>query len=586
MRTLAQAITDGAAQYPAHTHTYQDSAGRETTYTFVELERRTARIAAGLQERGLRKGDRIGLVLIEPEEFILTFLAAIRVGIVPVPLYPPMSMSELDAYVDKLVRITTNADAKLMVVSDRAKNIVWQVVDRVPSLRSLVNSEELLASDGTAQFPEIHPDDLAFLQYTSGSTSDPKGVMVTHRCLSANAIAVTNDGLRCDAERDVTVSWLPLYHDMGLIGFVIAPLFIPMSAVYIPTVRFLKRPSSWMDAVHRHRGSVCFCPPFALALMARRAKEEELQTWDLSCLRVVGVGAEPIQPAGVRQFTELFSSRCNMPRNAVVSAYGMAEATLAMALKPLEQELRTRHVDANTFQAEGLAVDTEPGPHALEHVSCGVTFPDHELAIFGPDGQRLPESQEGHIHFRGPSVAGGYFQNPEATLEAFRSDGWLATGDLGYMHEGELYVTGRLKDLIIVNGRNLHPQSIEWPIYDLEGVRRGNVVAFSRPGAETEELVLVAETTANPPESLAQDIRDVVKREFGVPVADVVLLGAGELPKTSSGKLQRRRARQLYLTGQLGKLGSRTMGATGSKILIAKHVARSMLARVKNIATR
>lgn len=583
MLTIGQAIEEAVQKYPTHTHTYIDGAGNETMYTMVEIERRTARIIAGFQERGIHAGDRIGLVLIDPEDFIPTFLAALRAGVIAVPLYPPMSMADLDAYIEKLVRITTNAECKLLVVSERIHKVLWQVVDRVPSIQTLLDPKDLLASKGTPTFPVVDPDSIAFLQYTSGSTSDPKGVMVTHRSLYENCYAVGIEGCKVDPTRDKTVSWLPLYHDMGLIGFVCTPVILQLEAVFIPTMRFLKRPSTWMDAISRHRGTVTFCPPFAPALAARRAKPEELERWDLSCLRVVGVGAEPIQPEGARQFTELFSTHCNMPRNVIMPSYGMAEATLAMSCKPVDEEMKTFHIDSEYFRKEKKVKFVEPSDESQEVVSCGITFPRHELGIFAAPGQRLEDGQEGEIYFRGPSVAAGYYKNEEATRESFHADGWLATGDLGFMLNGEVFVTGRIKDLIIINGRNIHPQSIEWPLYEVEGVRRGNVVAFSKPGKTTEEVILCIETTPEPPEDLEQRVRDVVIREFGIPVADVVLLSAGQLPKTSSGKLQRRQTRALYESGELTSKAARTMGATGSKLTIAKHVARSFVARAKNI---
>lgn len=586
MRTIGQAIFENAQQHPNHNHTYIDGAGNETVYSFVEIEQRTARLVAGFQAAGLKKGDRVGLILIDPEEFILTFLAALRLGIIAVPLYPPMSMADLDAYIEKLVRITTNAECKLIVASEKIHKVLWQVVSRVPSIQTLVDAKALYADTPQTQFPECDADDIAFLQYTSGSTSDPKGVMVTHGTLWANCAGICYDGVGVDPTTDKTISWLPLYHDMGLIGFVCAPVLTSMSAVYIPTLRFLKRPSVWLEAVHHYRGTITFCPPFAPALAARRAKPEDLERWDLSCLRVVGVGAEPIQPEGARQFTELFATHCGMPRNVILPSYGMAEATLAMSNKPSHEEMKTLHINAEVFRKSKTVQLVPPSEESQEVVSCGKAFKDHELGIFAGPGKRLPEGQEGEIYFRGPSVAKGYFKNEEATREAFHADGWLATGDLGFMLDGEIYVTGRLKDLIIINGRNIHPQSIEWPLYDVEGVRRGNVVAFSRPGRTTEEVTLCIETTADAPEDLEQRIREVVNREFGIPVADVLLLSAGQLPKTSSGKLQRRQTRALYESGELAHKATRTMGSSASTLTVAKHVARSFVARARNFVQR
>lgn len=586
MLTIAQALVRSSTKYPNNKHTYLDSAGGETTYTMVEIEQRTAVIAAGLQARGLSKGDTVGLVLIDPEEFILSFFACLRIGVIAVPLYPPMSMADLDAYIEKLTRICQNAQCKVMIASERVHNVLWQVVDQVPSMKTLLQVDDLTKHNQALQSPEIHPEEIAFLQYTSGSTSDPKGVMVTHASLYANCHAILYDALKIDPVHDVTVSWLPQYHDMGLIGFVIAPMMAGMSSVYIPTIRFLKRPNLWLETIHTHGGTCTFCPPFALALAARRARPADLERWDLSRLRIVGVGAEPIQPDGARQFTELFSEHCGMPTTAVLPAYGMAEATLAMTLKSVNQPMRTIHIDFERFQAEKTAEIVEPGENTAEFVSCGSTFPNHDIAIFGEDGQKLPDGVEGEIHFRGPSVAAGYYLNEEETKEAFREDGWLATGDLGFMLDGEVYVSGRVKDLIIVNGRNIHPQSIEWPLYDLDGVRPGNVVAFSRRGRSTEEIFICVETTADAPENLEQRVRDTVIREFGVPVEQVIMLQAGQLPKTSSGKLQRRLTRKMFEEGTLTTKASRAMGASGAKVTVAKHVARSFIARVKNIAAR
>lgn len=586
MLTLAQALVRSATKYPTNTQTYLDSAGGETTYTMVEVEQKTAKIAAGLQARGVVKGDKVGLVLIDPEEFILSFYACLRIGVIAVPLYPPMSMADLDAYIDKLTRICQNAQCKIMIASERVHKVLWQVVDQVPSMKTLIEVKDLTNHDHALRSPEILPEETAFLQYTSGSTSDPKGVMVTHASLFANTNAILYDALHVSAENDVTVSWLPQYHDMGLIGFVIAPMMAGLSSVYIPTIRFLKRPNLWLETIHQHRGTITFCPPFALALAARRARPADLERWDLSQLRIVGVGAEPIQPVGARQFTETFSKHCGMPVSAVLPAYGMAEATLAMALKRVDEPMRTVHIDFDRFQADKVVEIVEPSENSAEFVSCGVTFPGHGIGVFNESGEALPEGVEGEIFFRGPSVAAGYYLNEEETKESFRSDGWLATGDLGFMLGDEVFVSGRVKDLIIVNGRNIHPQSIEWPLYDLEGVRPGNVVAFSRRGLSTEEIVICVETTADAADDLEQRVRDTVIREFGVPVEEVILLQAGQLPKTSSGKLQRRLTRKMYEEGTLLSKASRAMGSSGAKITVAKHVARSFIARVKNIAVR
>jgi fatty-acyl-CoA synthase len=579
-RTIAEAVANVGKHHPDLGFVFQDLDGKETAYTFPQVERQTATRAANLQAAGLRQGDRLGLIVIEPEDFVLTFLAAVRIGVVPVPLYPPLSFGNLDAYADRTAKVLESAGARLLVASAKLQNVLWNMVDRVPSLERLIAAERLREDAGEPVFPTIVPEDLAFLQYTSGSTSDPKGVMVTHASLVANSRGIIKEGLQISAEAgDKGVSWLPLYHDMGLIGFVIAPICWGIPVVFIPTMRFIKRPSVWLDTIHRHRGTTSFAPNFAYALAARRVKDSDLDQWDLSCLRVLGCGAEPIQAPTMRQFTELFSARCKMPETAIMPAYGMAEATLAITLKPSHQHLRTIVIDAESFSETGRATAPREGKPAVEHVACGVAFEGHEVAILDEHGNPLPNGFEGEICHRGPSVTPGYYGNPEATAQSWRN-GWLRTGDLGFLDDGQLYVTGRIKDLIIVNGRNVHPQAVEWAVAEVDGVRRGNVVAFSVPGELGEELVVVLETKESETGPLAEEVRRAVQRELSLTARDVVCLKTGALPKTSSGKLQRRKTREMYLRGQLG-VGDRSFGASSDTITLAKHVATSMWSRAK-----
>ncbi|MFT6143921.1 MAG: acyl-CoA synthetase (AMP-forming)/AMP-acid ligase II [Myxococcota bacterium] len=579
--TLAQAIAQVGQVWPGKTNVFQDMDGVETEYTFPQIERDTATRAAALQALGLKKGDRIGLIIIEPEDFVLTFYAAIRIGVVPVPMYPPLSFGSLDAYADRTARVLTACGAKALIASTRLKNILFSQVDKVPSIERFVAAEELSHATGEPDYPEITEDDICFLQYTSGSTSDPKGVIVTHKSLIANCRGIITEGLELSPENnDRGISWLPLYHDMGLIGFVIAPYIHGIPTVYIPTVRFIRRPSAWLDAIHRHRGTVTFAPNFAYALAMKRVKKSQMEEWDLSCLKICGCGAEPIQGETMRAFTKLFNENCDLPLTSVLPAYGMAEATLAMSFKPIDDEFKTNFVDAETFENDKSVALPEQGKTFIEHVSCGRPFPGHRVVAMDTNANILAEGQEGELCFSGPSVAPGYWENPEATAKTFR-DGWLHTGDLGYIHEGEVYVTGRLKDLIILNGRNLHPQSIEWEVAEIQGVRRGNVVAFSRPGGRSEELVVALETRAQDLDNLKAAVRARLQKEMGLTVAEIVALVPGTLPKTSSGKLQRAKARQQYLNNSLGKEGARTVGANAGRVTLARHVARSLWSRAK-----
>ncbi|NCG17934.1 MAG: AMP-binding protein, partial [Rhodobacterales bacterium] len=414
---------------------------------------------------------------------------------------------------------------------------------------------------------------------TSGSTADPKGVMVTHGSLIANSKGIITEGLQL-TPGDTGVSWLPLYHDMGLIGFVIAPIVYGINIVFIPTLRFIKRPSVWMDTIHRHRGNATFGPNFAFALATKRVKKSQMEAWDLSCLKVVGCGAEPIQAETMRHFTKTFNEGCNMPITSIMPAYGMAEATLAISLKPAGEAMRTLLVDAEFYEEHGTVISPIDGKAELEWVACGVPFADHEVAVFDDKGNKLDEGREGELCHRGPSITAGYFNNPKATAEAFRN-GWLHTGDLGFLQGGQVFITGRIKDLIIVNGRNVHPQAVEWAVAEVDKVRKGNVVAFSVPGPAGEELVVVLETRIDDTTNLVADTLKAVQSELSLRITKVVCLKPGSLPKTSSGKLQRRKTRQMYLTDTLVGHGSRAAGSKGDRLNLAKHVASSMWSRAK-----
>lgn len=583
-QTLTEALDRLPEIRPGGGYTFIDMKGGQKLVTYGEMNARTRAFAGRLMDQGLVVGDRVGLVVIEPEDFVVAFLGTIRAGMVPVPLYPPMALGELDAYLGRLGRILTKGEVKAMVASKALEKIIWGVVDKVPTLQGVLAIEKMMAPrEGEVELPVPAPEDLCFLQYTSGSTSDPKGVMVQHRHLAANCQAMA-DHLQIDRFTDRAFAWLPLYHDMGLIGFVITGTMHGFDIVLMPTLRFLKRPNAWLQGVHDTRSTITFCPPFALSLAARRAKAPQLEKWDLSCLRVVGVGAEPIQPEGVRQFTELFGEHCGMDHTVVTPAYGMAEATLAMSMKSPGADFSTRVVDAATFEAEGRVATAEAGAVVLEHVSCGFPLPGHEVRAVGADGRFLPEGVQGELCFKGPSVTAGYLNQHQATADAFQ-DGWLHTGDLGYVLDGEIFVTGRLKDLIILNGRNLHPQSLEWAVGTIEGVRKGNVVCFSVPGDGTEALVVALEAQPDAPEDLAEAVRERLRRAEGVPVSEVLVLQKGQLPKTSSGKLQRRRARQLHIEGTLTTQGSRAQGqgpgSISGRATLARHVVRSAWTRVK-----
>lgn len=547
---MIEALQGAASRFPANGFTFQNQAGEETTYTFPEMERITRRIATGLQERGLIKGDRLGLIITEPEHFVLTFLAAVRVGIVPVPIYPPLYLGSLASYFRQTEAILRSSHAALVAVSTKLVDSLSCLLKQLPELKTLIAVESLRSSPDFMSECSIEPDDVVFLQYTSGSTMEPRGVMVTHRSLVSNIHCFMGQALRADPATDKGVTWLPLYHDMGLVGFVLGPLYWGVSVVFIPTLRFVKNTGVWMEAIHNHRGTITFAPNFAFALMLRRARAVDLERWDLSSLKALGCGAEPIQPDTMRQFMDVFGQNCGLPATALMPAYGLAECTLAVAMKRLPDIMHTDHVHRTAFEEAGVAQPPVDGNPVIEHVACGAPFDGHEVEIRDAEERPLPDGYQGEIWVRGPSVCAGYAGNPEAWSQVWR-DGWLRTGDLGYRRNHQLFISGRSKDLIILNGRNVHPQLIEWVVNQVKGVRPDCIVAFSRPGQGGEELVVVVETKERRNAAFIVEVADAVQQAIYTKPADIVCVKPGSLPRTSSGKLRRQQVRRDYLSGSL-----------------------------------
>ncbi|MBX7114379.1 MAG: fatty acyl-AMP ligase [Myxococcaceae bacterium] len=561
--------------------------GGEDFMSFATLREEAMNRAAHFRALGLKHGDRVALVLPDGQDFVPTFLGAVWAGLVPVPLYPPLSLGKLDAYLETLVNICRKATPAYLVTNAKLSQVLWSGAARIPSLQGVLAAEELrqpAPSEASREPAKVSGDDLCFLQFTSGSTSLPKGVEVTHDALRANAWAIMRDGLNTDSSVDMGVSWLPLYHDMGLIGFVLSPLFHNVQVTFIPTLSFVRGANIWLSTIHKKRGTISFAPNFAYSLAAKRAKPEQLENWDLSCMRAFGCGAEPINPTTMKNFVETFIP-AGLKASALVPCYGMAEATLAISFIGLDEELSTDKIDATTYRDEKRAVPAQGNAATVEFVSCGRTFPGHDVGAFADDGQRLPDRQVGELWVKGPSIARGYYQDPQAS-EATFGQGWLRTGDLGYLVDGQVFITGRKKDLIIINGRNYDPQRIEWLVDEMPEVRRGNTVAFSVPGQASEELVVVVESRSENPAALKEAITQRVNEELSLNCSAVVVAPPGSLPKTSSGKLQRSRTRQQYLDGTVGKEGVRTLGASADRAVLAKHVALAWVGKSRHRVRR
>jgi|HubBroStandDraft_1064217.scaffolds.fasta_scaffold02127_6 fatty-acyl-CoA synthase len=566
-----------------------DASAPETVLSYADVERLSARFGGALQALGLRKGDRVALILPNNDDFVLAFFGAIRAGIVPAPIYPPMTLGHLEPYLDNTRHIVAKSGARVLVTTARIKRLLGTVQAACPALEQVAAIEGIRESTEPLRPETIALDDVALLQFTSGSTSRPKGVTLTHANLAANIKCIMEDGLAV-REDDIGVSWLPLYHDMGLIGFVIAPLYHRVPIVYLPALLFLKRPVSWFQAITKHRGSIAYAPNFAYALCVKRIKPADLTGLDLSTWRVAGCGAEPIRPETLEAFASSFAG-IGLRKESLCPSYGMAEASLAVAFSKLGAGVRTVSVDGPALWETGIA-ETVPESHerAVRFVSCGSEFPGHAIRAFAQDdaasAKPLADGVVGEIRISGPSVMRGYWEDGERTREAFAGS-YLRTGDLGFMSGGELYICGRSKELVIVNGRNYYPQDMEWEAGKVAGVRKGNVVAFGArdpSGVERDRERVVLAFEVQEAERLAQaaglaaQVRKAVLEGMGLTLDDVVALPHGALPKTSSGKLQRAKTRELYETGELmGRPGARD----STKLDTAKHAAMSQLSYLK-----
>jgi len=562
-RTVAQAIEDAASSTKTGYRFVDEQSGAEPFFTHGGIERASARFGGALQALGLKKGDRVALILPDNADFVFAFLGAVRAGIIPVPIYPPTGLGKLAGYLENTLHIVERSGAKVLVTSSEIKLMLGTIAAKAPALQKVIAVEPVRTAKEELKPAKVELDDVCFLQFTSGSTSRPKGVTLTHRNMAANVRAIMQLGLGVRDSVDSGVSWLPLYHDMGLIGFVIAPIYHKNTVTFLPPLLFLKRPARWLDAILRHRGTISFGPNFAYALCVKRIKEPEMQGLDLSSWRVAGCGAEPIRAENLRAFATKFES-VGFSEKAFVCCYGMAESTLAISFSRLGTGVNVDVVEGEKLwserRAEPIAVESEAeSERAAPIVQCGSAFPEHDIQVFAPDDDEsktpLGEREVGEIRLRGPSVMQGYWNETELSTRAF-AGGWLKTGDLGYLASGAVHICGRSKEVIIVNGRNYYPQDLEWEAGGVQGVRKGNVIAFGtmKPQGDRERVVLVFETQVNGDEALHAlkgEVRKAVQQGIGLTIDDVVGVKVGVLPKTSSGKLQRAKARELYETGEL-----------------------------------
>jgi len=555
-RTLNEVLDWHARTNPDRPHIRlysDDDLGEAITYR--DLRDGAERVARGLHQSDFRPGQSVVIMLPTGREYFFTFFGILLAGGVPVPIYPPARPTQIEDHLTRHAGIVANCQGRMLVTVAEAKRLGGLLKARTESLREVVTVDELTARDGAFTPPAVKPADTAFLQYTSGSTGNPKGVVLTHANLLANIRAM---GEALDLQSDeVFVSWLPLYHDMGLIGAWLGNLHYAIPLVIMSPLAFLSRPQRWLKAIDRHRGTFSAAPNFAYELCLRRVADADLEDLDLSTWRRAFNGAEAVNPETLRRFAERFR-RCGFRAEAMMPVYGLAECSVGLAFPPMGRGPLIDRVERDTFMDTGRA---EPVPaadgHALSFVACGRPLTGHQIRVVDGAGRELPERRQGRLQFRGPSTTGGYFRNPKATAELFDGD-WLNSGDLAYIAGGDVHITGRSKDIIIRAGRNIYPAEFEDAVGDLDGLRKGAVAVFGSADAAsgTERLVVLAETRKRQAEDLDRlraEINALAVDLVGGPPDDVVLAPPRTVLKTSSGKVRRAACRELYERGLIGK---------------------------------
>jgi acyl-CoA synthetase (AMP-forming)/AMP-acid ligase II len=534
--------------------TFCDAQERETSASFAELHERAARTAGALRELGVQRGDRVAIVLPTGVSFMDAFFGALYAGAIPVPLYPPVRLGRLDEFHDRTARMLQVVGARIVLSDARISRLLGVAVSRARPPLGL----HKLPLQGAQVFEPGKPDDLALIQFSSGTTVDPKPVALTHAAVLYNVVAI--QGIVPEDDAQAGVSWLPLYHDMGLIGCLLLAVHRPGPLTLIPPEAFLAKPALWLRTISRHKATLSVAPNFAYGLCLRRIRDEEIAGIDLRTWRFALNGAEAVAPQVLRRFVERFSKH-GFDEKALMPVYGLSEASLAV-----------------TFTPPGR------GPHTLQHgrrelASVGAPLPGVDVRIVDAQHSGLhpspaePAPPEGRIQVRGPSVMREYFGNPDATTEALR-DGWLETGDLGFIEGGELFVSGRAKDVLILRGANHVPQEFEEAIDGLEGVRPGCAAAVALQTEFGEELAMLVERDGAQVADLEQRISARVVERTGIKPLEVRLLAPGTLPRTSSGKLRRAEAARQLEAGELRPPDAVT------PMHVAKEMARSFIAKV------
>jgi fatty-acyl-CoA synthase len=567
VKTLADVLARAAAS--PYAVTFIDSRGREERYPYVAIAERARAAAAMLRKHGVEPKERVAIILPTGVGFFDAFLGCVIMGAVPVPLYPPTRLGRLDEYKTRTVQMLHAVDAKLVITDNRAGKVLGETMLEAKPVRGWLDVTELTRDMVATMRPTLHEDDVGFVQFSSGTTNAPKPVVLTHRQILANINAIigaVDEAYPLAApERHSCVSWLPLYHDMGLIGAMLGALAYPGELTLLGPETFVAEPVRWLRAISEKRATISSAPSFAYSLCLERIDDAALAGINLSSWRLAMNGAEPVAPAVMERFGERFSRKGLRPET-LTPVYGLAEATLAVTFSDLKKPWRMTRFDTQKLAREGIAM---PSPEGMPLVDLGRPVPSIELRIAGEEGEALEANRLGRIEIRGPSVTRGYLNDTPRDESA-----WLDTGDTGFIHEGSLYVYGRTKDMIVLRGKKYAPHELEHAANGAPGVRTGCVAAVGITGKEGEELYLFVEHSRGKTVDESA-LRAAVGAATGFNEMHIVVLEPGTLPRTSSGKISRSETARRYRADAL------TPPTPLSMLRLAVTAFRSKLAMVK-----
>ncbi len=558
-KTLPEAL-DYAAQGLRGLNFYSARGELENSISYGQIRDRAHEIGKRLVHFGVKRHSRVALIAETNEDFVCYFLGCQYAGLLPVPLPLPTSFGGRDGYTEQLheqmksckASVAISAAYMLPLLDEATHGLKMEFVGSPDTFEAQSSDADIK----NVELPLVEPDDLAYLQYSSGSTRFPHGVAVTHRSLMSNCHGIGRIGMEVQDD-DRAVSWLPFYHDMGLVGMLISPITCQVSIDYLATEAFARRPIQWLKLISKNRGTMCSGPTFGYEICARRANSTDLEGLDLSSWRVAGIGADMIRPNVLEIFAETFKD-CGFDKRAFMPSYGLAECTLAVSFGPKSSGYQVDLVSEEVLSGDVKSVREHKingnGANYREVVNCGKPLPEYELEIRDEHDDALVDREIGRVCVKGPSVMVGYYMDEEATRQCLSEDGWLDTGDIGYMANGSLFIIGRIKDLIIINGKNHWPHDIEWAVEKLPELRSGDSAAISIPGENDEEVPAILVQCRKRDEEDREDLENRIKMEVQAVIGKapkVILVPPRSLPRTSSGKLSRVKARRQYLEGHL-----------------------------------